>query len=250
MSLAVEIQTSVTDADFLSVGIEPEVIEDQQAHRFSSASVRLHIRRRDQLRILRALNKTLESKDIETKGHSRRVVRHVTRMAKAMGLRVEDINDLRLAAAFHDIGKIDIPDHIIRKPGRLDAEEAARMQEHASVGAWMLADIGSPAVVEAVRSHHERWDALGYPNRLSGERIPELARIIAVADTYDAITSTRPYRAQGASDHALDILKEEAGRQFDPFCVEAFLVSHLRSRALSSLCAARALNLRMAEGIA
>lgn len=228
MSLAVEMRSGVAD----------------------TASVRLHIRRRDQLRILRTLNKALESKDIETQGHSRRVVRYVTRMAKAMGMRTGDINDLRLAAAFHDIGKIGVPDHILRKPSELDAEEYARMQEHGSVGAWMLSDIGSPAVVEAVRSHHERWDGLGYPNRLSGDRIPELARIIAVADVYDAITSTRPYRVQGASNHALDILKEEAGRQFDPFCVEAFLGSHLRSRALSSLRAARTLNLRMAEGIA
>ena len=248
MSLAVEVQTGVAGSDYLSVRIAPEVIEGHETRRSATASVRLHIRRRDQLRILRTLNKALESKDIETKGHSRRVVRYVTRMARAMGMRAEDITDLRLAAAFHDIGKISVPDHIIRKPSELDAEEVARMQEHASIGAWMLSDIGSPAVVEAVRSHHERWDGLGYPNRLSGDRIPELARIIAVADTYDAITSTRPYREQGASDHALNVLKEEAGKQFDPFCVQAFIASHVRRRALPSFLATQPVSAPLAEG--
>lgn len=249
MSLAVRVQRGAEKLEVVVDDVAQSAAERSSDHRFSSATVRLKVHRRDQLRILRTLNKALESKDYETKGHSRRVVRHVTRMARAMGLPADEMTDLRLAAAFHDVGKISVPSHVIRKPGRLDAEETAMMQEHASMGAWMLADIGSPGVIEAVRSHHERWDGKGYPNRLSGERIPRLARIIAVADTFDAITSARPYRSAAGFERGLEVVREEAGRQFDPLCVEAFLCSFVKARALSSFLSADRFRVSSAEGI-
>ncbi len=183
------------------------------------------LNRADQIRVLHDLNEALESKDPYTRGHSRRVERHVFRMANTMGLSVHDIEDLRLAASLHDVGKIRVPDHILRKPGELTHQEYRVMQDHPSVGAWMLSYVGNQDVIEAVRYHHERWDGRGYPDGVAGTDIPLFARMIAVADTFDAITSTRPYRAKAARDDGLKELKKAAGSQLDPMCVEAFTSS-------------------------
>lgn len=181
--------------------------------------------RADQLRVLHELNNALESKDPYTRGHSGRVERHVFRMANTMGLSVHEIEDLRLAASLHDVGKIRVPDHILRKPGKLTTDEYRIMQDHPSVGAWMLSYVGNQDVIEAVRYHHERWDGRGYPDGVSGTDIPLFARMIAVADTFDAITSTRPYRAKAAREEGLRELDKAAGSQLDPMCVEAFASS-------------------------
>ena len=182
----------------------------------------LTLTRAEQLRVLRELNEALESKDPYTRGHSKRVERHVFRMANAMGLSVHEIEELRLAAALHDVGKIRIPDHILRKPGELTTAEFDLMKEHPSVGAWMLSFVGSQDVIEAVRYHHERWDGRGYPDGVTGTDIPLFARMISVADTYDAITSTRPYRAKSARERAVAELRAAAGSQLDPMCVDIF----------------------------
>ena len=185
----------------------------------------LTLSRGEQLQVLRELNDALESKDPYTRGHSKRVERHVFRMANAMGLSVHEIEELRLAAALHDVGKIRVPDGILRKPSRLTAEEFDLMKDHPSVGAWMLSFVGSQDVIEGVRYHHERWDGRGYPDGLAATDIPLFARMISVADTYDAITSTRPYRAKAARDNAVKEIKAAAGSQLDPMCVEVFCAS-------------------------
>ncbi len=181
-----------------------------------------HVSRARQLRILHDLNEALEAKDPYTRGHADRVERHVFRTGAAMGLSVQELDDLRLAAALHDVGKIRVPDSILRKEGSLTDDEREIMNEHAPIGAMMVSHVGSKDVIEAVRHHHEHWNGRGYPDGLEGAEIPLFARIISVADTYDAITSTRSYRVKSEKNKALSILKAEAGRQFDPMTVEAF----------------------------
>ncbi len=181
------------------------------------------ISRDDQTRILREIATALESKDPYTYGHSRRVARYAYRTAVAMGVTLSDLENLRLAAEVHDVGKIAVPDAVIHKAGPLTPAERLLMQEHSAAGAEMVAALGNEKVTLAVRHHHERWDGLGYPDRLTGLDIPRLARIIAVADTFDAITSTRSYRLKSDTKRALDIIKAESGRQFDPHVVACFL---------------------------
>lgn len=183
------------------------------------------IGRKERLKILHDLSSALESKDPYTHGHSQRVERHSFRVGAALGLSVTDLEDLRLAAALHDVGKIRVSDRILRKPGKLTPEEYKEMQDHPAVGAWMVSSVGNPDVISAVRHHHERFDGGGYPDGISGHDIPLFARIICVADSFDAITSSRPYRARSERERAVRILKEEAGRQFDPMVVDAFLSS-------------------------
>ena len=190
----------------------------------------VEISREEQMRVLRDLTTALESKDPYTHGHSRRVERHVLRTSAAMGLSVEQIEDLRKAAALHDVGKIRVPDRVLRKAGQLTIEERALVEEHVVVGAWMVSSVGDADVIAGVRHHHERWDGRGYPDGLMGVEIPLYSRIIAVADAYDAMTSTRPYRASFGRDKAVDVLWAEAGIQFDPMVVEAF-VAALPTRA-------------------
>ncbi|HEX2057162.1 MAG TPA: HD domain-containing phosphohydrolase [Actinomycetota bacterium] len=179
--------------------------------------------RREQVKVLRELNAALEVRDPYTRGHARRVERHAHRIALALRCSDDDIFDIRLAASLHDVGKIKVPDRVLRKDGPLDEAEWAIMQQHSEVGAELLQRLGNQNVVAAVRSHHERWDGLGYPVGLLGTSIPLGARIIAVADTFDAITSCRPYRNRSDRAHAIAVLKAEAGRQFDPAVVSAFL---------------------------
>ena len=190
----------------------------------------VEISREEQMKVLRDLTAALESKDPYTHGHSRRVERHVLRTGAAMGLAVEQIEELRKAAALHDVGKIRVPDRVLRKPGQLTIEERALVEEHVVVGAWMVSTVGDADVISGVRHHHERWDGRGYPDGLMGVEIPLYSRIIAVADAYDAMTSTRPYRASFGRDKAVDVLWAEAGIQFDPMVVEAF-VAALPTRA-------------------
>ncbi|HEV2754922.1 MAG TPA: HD-GYP domain-containing protein [Actinomycetota bacterium] len=190
----------------------------------------VEISREQQVQVLRDLTAALESKDPYTHGHSRRVERHCLRTGAAMGLSVEQIEELRKAAALHDVGKIRVPDRVLRKPGQLTIEERALVEEHVVVGAWMVSSVGDADVIAGVRHHHERWDGRGYPDGLMGAEIPLYSRIIAVADAYDAMTSTRPYRASFGRDKAVDVLWAEAGIQFDPMIVEAF-VAALPTRA-------------------
>lgn len=179
----------------------------------------------EQLLVLQELSDALESKDPYTRGHSSRVERHSFNIAVALGLSLKEIEVLRKAASLHDVGKMRIPNSVLHKPGKLDDEERALIEEHPVLGAWMVASIGDEQIVRTVRHHHERWDGAGYPDGIAGNDIPLFARIIAVADTYDAVTSTRSYRVGGSRKRALEIVRAESGAQFDPQVVDAFLTT-------------------------
>lgn len=173
---------------------------------------------------LQAMSSALDSRDNETQGHSLRVTAYAWLLGKQMGIEGEELEMLYRGALLHDVGKIGIPDAILRKEGPLDEMEWAIMRTHVNMGVRMLAHIEflGPAL-DVVRYHHERWDGLGYPDGLSGEQIPICARIFAVCDTYDAITSDRPYRASKSHETALAELSRFAGSQFCPAVVEAFM---------------------------
>ncbi|HEX2232102.1 MAG TPA: HD-GYP domain-containing protein, partial [Thermoleophilaceae bacterium] len=172
--------------------------------------------------VLKELSTLLEARDAYTHGHSRRVTRHSERIAREMGLSPEDVAKVRLAAAVHDVGKMHTPREVLNKPGRLTDEEFEIVKRHPADGAEMLAETEDPAITAMVRHHHERLDGTGYPDGLAGNEIPLGARIISVADTFDAITSSRSYRSACKHKKALDILTKEAGSQLDPVAVAAF----------------------------
>jgi response regulator RpfG family c-di-GMP phosphodiesterase len=173
---------------------------------------------------LAALGGALELRDIETQGHSRRVTHYCLEMARALHCSTDEIRTLARGSFLHDIGKIGIPDAILLKPDRLTTEETAVMQTHARIGYELLCRIAflTPAS-QIVLTHQERWDGTGYPQGLRGEEIPLGARIFAVADTLDAMTSDRPYRAGLPFSSAVAEISRESGRQFDPEVVHVFL---------------------------
>lgn len=154
--------------------------------------------------------------------HSRRVARLATELARSLGLERERVETIRRAAALHDIGKVEVPTEIIEKPGPLSDSEYTAVKGHSSAGAELLACLGDDTAA-IVRHHHERFDGSGYPDGLAGEEIPLGARIVAVADTFDAITSARPYRPAKRRRQALALVAAEAGTQLDPRIVQVFL---------------------------
>ena len=173
---------------------------------------------------LEALGNALDLKDAETEGHSKRVTAFTIAIARAMGLSADQIRVIARGAFLHDIGKMAIPDAILRKPGALDTEEIAIMQEHCYRGYQILKRI--PFLTEAseiVYAHQEKYDGTGYPRGLKGDQIPLGARIFSVADTLDAMTSDRPYRAKLPFEVARDEIQRWSGRQFDPQVVATFL---------------------------
>ncbi|MGN6867897.1 MAG: HD domain-containing phosphohydrolase [Solirubrobacteraceae bacterium] len=180
--------------------------------------------------LLQQLAGALEGQDVYLNGHSRRVARHATMIARGMGLPAEEVARIRAAAAVHDVGKLRTPKAVLNKPGRLTDDEFEVIKRHPVDGAEMVAALGDPELTRIVRHHHERLDGAGYPDRLRGEEIPLGARIIAVADTFDAITSARPYRDAAPHQKAIDILRKEAGSQLDPEAVRSFLAYYSGSR--------------------
>src|ERR1700735_496652 len=173
---------------------------------------------------LETLGDALDMKDRETEGHSKRVTAFTIAIARAMGLPREQINTIARGAFLHDIGKIAIPDKILNKPGKLEPDEMTIMKEHAYRGYLIVKKIPFLAeAAEIVYSHQERFDGSGYPRGIKGKEIPLGARIFSVADTLDAITSDRPYRAARSLGAARKEIQDWAGRQFDPEVVEVFL---------------------------
>jgi len=173
---------------------------------------------------LEALGDALDLKDAETEGHSKRVTAFTIAIARAMGVSKEDISVIARGAFLHDIGKMAIPDAILRKPGALSPDEIAVMREHCYRGYQMLKKIPFLAeAAEIVYSHQERFDGTGYPRGFKGEEIPLGARIFSVADTLDAITSDRPYRPAQSVTAAREEIQRWSGRQFDPQVVTTFL---------------------------
>jgi len=173
---------------------------------------------------LEALGNALDLKDAETEGHSKRVTAYTIAIARAMGLSPDQIRVIARGAFLHDIGKMAIPDAILRKPGALDPDEVAIMREHCYRGYQILRRI--PFLTEAaeiVYAHQEKFDGTGYPRGLKAEEIPLGARIFSIADTLDAMTSNRPYRAAQPLSAAREEIERWSGRQFDPEVVKVFL---------------------------
>lgn len=183
--------------------------------------------------LLAQLSTTLEARDPYTHGHSRRVARHATNIARRMGLPSEEVTKIRAAAVMHDVGKLETPKAVLHKDGKLTDEEFAVIKRHPVDGALMVATLEDDELTALVRHHHERIDGGGYPDGLMGDQIPLGARIIAVADTFDAVTSTRAYRRAHAHKKALDILTAEAGSQLDADAVRAFCACYSGRRPLA-----------------
>ena len=182
----------------------------------------------DRSDVLERLAGSLESRDPYTHGHSRRVTRHAEMIALAMGLAPDEVARVRTAAAVHDVGKLFTPHDVLLKPGRLTDTEFDVIKRHAADGADMVAELGDREVTAIVLHHHERLDGSGYPSGLEAADIPLGSRIVAVADTFDAMTSTRPYRAGSSHKHAMDILAADAGIKFDTAAVAAFRAYYSR----------------------
>jgi putative nucleotidyltransferase with HDIG domain len=176
------------------------------------------------LDIVESLIASVEAKDVYTSGHSKRVCRYSVLIAEQLGLTGRALDDVAIGAALHDVGKIKIPDHVLCKPGKMDDAEWQLMKSHPKVGARIVDSFNqSPAVLHIIFHHHERYDGRGYPAGLEGEAIPLVARIAAVADALDAMTSGRIYQRNRSLLEALDELRANAGKQFDPKVVEAAL---------------------------
>ena len=182
--------------------------------------------------ILSQLAVALDAQDAYTDGHSRRVAAYAVMVARRMGLPNGEVARVRAAAAVHDIGKVHVPREVLDKPGRLTSTEFDLVKRHADVGAEIVDSLGDPEVTAIVRHHHERFEGTGYPSGLAYERIPLGARIIAVADTFDALTSVRPYRPAAPHKRALDALAGASGTQLDPVAVRAFLRSYSGNKAI------------------
>lgn len=186
--------------------------------------------------ILRALTRAIDAKSQWTLGHSERVADTAILLGQRLLMEEEELRLLRIAAILHDVGKIGINETILDKPGKLEPLEYETMRKHPQVGAEILQGIRSfEPIVPAVRSHHERWDGQGYPEGLAGEAIPLWARIIAVADVWDAITDDRPYRLAFEESEALAFMEQQGGRMFDPRLIRIFRELGLRSRSASKV---------------
>jgi HD-GYP domain-containing protein (c-di-GMP phosphodiesterase class II) len=176
--------------------------------------------------LVRCLTAALDARDAYTWGHSERVARMGLRLADELGLSEEVRSDLYLGGLLHDVGKIGIDDSVLHKPGKLTSEEMARVQEHVIIGDGIVSHVRQLAHVRpVVRHHHEQYDGQGYPDRLVAEQIPFLARILAVADSCDAMLSERPYRTALSPQRIETIFRGGAGQQWDPRIVDAFFAS-------------------------
>jgi putative two-component system response regulator len=172
---------------------------------------------------IEGLSHALDLRDRETEGHSRRVTELTLKLAHAQEMSDEQIMHLRRGALLHDMGKIGVPDSILHKPATLTQDEWAIMRKHPQFGYEMLSSIEylHPAL-DIPYAHHEKWDGTGYPRGLKGEEIPLSARLFAIADVWDALTSDRPYRSAWSEEEALAYIKEQSGKHFDPQVVELF----------------------------
>ncbi len=178
---------------------------------------------RSYMATVRALSNAVEARDAYTGKHAERVAAYGMAIAGALGMPLADAPEIEFGFLLHDIGKVAIPDAILYKPDKLTEKERALMAQHPLIGADIVSGIeflGEAAHV--VRSHHERWDGHGYPDGLAGEDIPISARVFAVADVLDALTTDRPYRPASPLSSARSVIVAESGKQFDPQVVEAF----------------------------
>ena len=195
----------------------------EQAREIEKATQALLAREEE---IVFRLSKALEYRDNDTNDHTLRVAKFSRMVAERLELSRQECDSIYLASPLHDIGKVAVPDGILLKPGRLDDDERAIIETHAEIGERILRGSASDLIKLAAQiagGHHERWDGKGYPRGLSGEAIPLAARIVAIADVFDALTTERPYKQALPVAGALAILEAERGRHFDPVCLDAFL---------------------------
>jgi len=210
--------------DFITKPVNPAVVKARvQLH---LSLVRMEELRATRLQIVQRLGLAAEYKDNETGLHVIRMSHYTKLLAEAYGLDEQDVDDLFVAAPMHDIGKIGIPDRILHKPGKLDADEWSVMQTHPTIGASIIGEHESgmlQVAAEVAQCHHEKWDGSGYPRRLKGEEIPLAGRIVAIADVFDALTSVRPYKPAWPLEEACDWLRGQRGLHFQPELVDLFL---------------------------
>ncbi len=222
--------------DYITKPVSPPVVkarvethlalDDQKCHLESLVRERTAQLKKTRLQIIRRLGVAAEFKDNETGMHIMRMSHVCQLLGKAHGLRDEHAEVLLNASPMHDIGKIGIPDDILLKPGRLDTEEWHVMQKHTIKGALILGQHSSEPLKTArlvALTHHEKWNGEGYPEGLAGDDIPLAGRIAAIADVYDALISKRPYKDPWPQDKAVDLIRGEAGKHFDPDLVALFL---------------------------
>ena len=172
-----------------------------------------------------ALGQALELRDFETQGHTQRVVDLTLKMADALSLSAQETRALRWGAYLHDIGKLAIPDQVLLKPSKLDAEERALIEKHTMYGCMMLEKVPMlpESTIAMVKCHHERWDGAGYPDKIAGESIPLCARLFAIIDVYDALINKRPYKRAWTLEETVDELNAQAEKHFDPELLGIFL---------------------------
>lgn len=212
--------------NLLDVHLAHCLIHDQKAVLESMVRVRTEELRRTRLQVVQRLGMAAEYRDEETGNHILRMSHTSALLARAIGWSEADCELILHASPMHDIGKIGIPDAILLKPGKFEPHEWEVMKTHTRIGGKLLDGDGSDLMRmarEIALTHHEKWDGSGYPEGLAGEAIPEAGRIAALADVFDALTSRRPYKKAWAVDKAVDLIKENRGKHFDPALVEVFL---------------------------
>jgi len=222
--------------DYITKPVSPPIVHarveaqlalyDQNRQLESKVRQRTSELNESRLEIIRVLGRAAEFKDNETGMHVMRMSHYSRLIAEAIGMDDDEVELVLHAAPMHDIGKIGIPDHVLLKPGKLDDTEWVMMRQHPEFGADFLGEHDSELLQMArvvALNHHEKWDGSGYPQGLAGEDIPLVGRIVAVADVFDALTSERPYKKAWDVEKAVGLLKEEAGRHFDPALVPVFL---------------------------
>jgi putative nucleotidyltransferase with HDIG domain len=210
---------------FIDARDELEAIQQRESLEQSVAQ-RTEELERTQSEVLERLAQAAELRDDDTGEHTRRVGTTAAAIAHELGLGEDEVELIRRAAPLHDVGKIGVPDELLLKPGRLSDEEFEKMREHTTLGAQILSSPAFPlmrAAEEIAISHHERWDGRGYPNGLAQQDIPLPGRIVAVADVFDALTNSRPYKPAWSVEEAIAEIARGSGSQFDREVVEAFL---------------------------
>lgn len=200
-------------------------LDDEVAKRTQGLAKALEKLKTASLDTVYRLARAAEYKDEDTGAHVERMSHYSSAIARSMGLDDEFVENILWAAPMHDIGKIGIPDRVLQKPGKLDADEWVIMRSHTTIGAEILKDASADFIklaAEIAISHHEKWNGSGYPQGIKGSDIPLAGRIVALSDVFDALTSERPYKAPFPLEKAIDIIKEGQGSHFDPEVVNAF----------------------------
>jgi len=212
--------------NLLDAQLAHRLLHDQKTVLEEMVRQRTEELRDTRLQVVQRLGMAAEYRDEETGNHILRMSHTCALLARAIGLSEADCELILNASPMHDIGKIAVPDTILRKPGKLEPREWEIMKSHAAIGGKLL-DGDESDLLRMARdialTHHEKWDGSGYPNGLSGEAIPQAGRIAALADVFDALTSARPYKKAWTVEAAVDLIRESSGKHFDPILVDAFL---------------------------